>query len=247
MFPFEILEYPIENVNYDEYYEDSDSSGSNLGTGAIVGIVIAAAVLGIIIRFLLRYYYCRRERVIVVHRRTTCVRVPLLEDDEVQREQERAEQVIPARQPPAYHPRPFQDNRENPALEPAPAYTSTSRINPNQTSRINPNQTTSSAQSVGNNRNTNNVDGAHQDHRMVPPPEVSQRHSASSGQSTNSVQTYQTQGVTNNAKQTSGVPQGSLGVPQSSLGVPQSSLGVPHGSLGVPPSTNPASRLPNTS
>ena len=179
-----------------------------MGAGAIAGMVILGIltiiVLGTIIknvwhycrmvlsrlaRSLTRYNTCRRENVIVVHRRTTCVRVPILEDDEVQREQERAEQVIPARQPPAYHPRPFQDNPENPALEPAPAYTPTSRINPNQAS--------SSAGSAGNNHNTNNIDGAQQDYRMVPPPEVFQWHSASSGQRTNPFQTDQPSEMTN--------------------------------------------------
>ena len=154
-----------------------------------------------------------------MRRRTTCVRVPILEDDEVQREHERAERVIPTRQPPsAYRPRPFRDNPENSVLQPPPVYTPTSRINPKQT--------TNSAQSVRNNRNTNNVNGVQQDHRIAQPAAVSQRHSASTDQNTNSVHTYQTQGVTNNAKQTSAVLQGSFR---------------------VPPSTNPASCLSNTS
>ena len=141
-------------------------------------------VLRNMVRSLTRYNTCRRESLIVVHP----------QNDEVQREHEHAERVIPTRQPPsAYRPRPFQDNPENPVLKPPPEYTPTSRINPNQT--IN------SGQSVGNNDNINNDGGAQQDYRMVPPSGVSQQHSASSSQSTNSVETDQPPGVTNNEKE----------------------------------------------
>ena len=68
-----------------------------------------------------------------VHRRATGAtgdRAPLLQ---LQHEHERKELGIPTRLPLAYHPRQFQNNTENPAVELRPAYTRTSRINPNQT------------------------------------------------------------------------------------------------------------------
>jgi hypothetical protein len=78
---------------------------------------------------------------------------------------------------------------------------------------------------VENNRNTNNVDGVvEQGHRMPPQSAFPLQNLPS--QSTNSAQTYQTQGVAGNVEQTNAVPQVSFT---------------------VPPSINPASFSANTS
>ena len=152
-------------------------------------------------------YCCRCRRRDNVPRRTAYTR--LLVDDELQREHER----FSAHRPTADRPRPLQRNPKNPAVQPPSVFTPKFKINPKQT--IN-----------SGNHNTNNVNGTQQDHRVVPPPDVPLLVLESEGQSSNSAQTYQTQGVTGDVEQRNGEPQGSLA---------------------VPPSTNPVIPLVNTS
>ena len=203
---FTISGYPLDNVNYDEYNRGSqeDNSVSSLTVFLIIGGIIVTMC-----KCAMCIYCCsgRSGREDNVRRRSAYTRV--LSHDEPQRGQER----VSARRPSADRPQTLENNTETPAVQPPSVYTPKFKINPKKT--IN-----------SGNHNTNNVDGTQQDHRVVPPPDVPLLDLASEGQSSNSAQTYQTQGVTGDVEQRNGEPQGSLA---------------------VPPSTNPVIPLVNTS
>ena len=177
-------------------------SSSNLDRISLPAIFAIVGVVVLVGKCTLVMYCCHiRSRNIQVYSR---VHVSLREADELQHQQ------APTRVPPVYNPRAFQDDTNNPVMEPPSVYTPNFRINP--------------IQSVENNRNTNNVDGVEQGHRMAPQSAFPLQNLPS--QSTNSAQTYQTQGVAGNVEQTNAVPQVSFT---------------------VPPSINPASFSANTS
>ena len=63
----------------------------------------------LIIKIVIWISWCsrrRRRRVVVVRRQAACVAVPIVQNDELEREYERAKQGIPYRPPPAYSPTP---------------------------------------------------------------------------------------------------------------------------------------------
>ncbi|XP_028392580.1 uncharacterized protein LOC114517128 [Dendronephthya gigantea] len=103
--------------NYDDDSYTHRKSSSGMGVGAYIGIAVASVVV-IILKVTLWASWCQRrttqrERVITVRRRITCVAVPIVQCDELQREYERTDRGIPDRPPPAYSPRPFQDVAHN--------------------------------------------------------------------------------------------------------------------------------------
>ena len=191
---------------------------SGLGVGPSIGIAVAVIFAVILKLSLCGYHYSRRrQRVLVVRRRVTCVRVPIVENDQLQREHERAEGGIPANPPPAYSP------RDNTPKGPPPLYTPLPTTSSNETSE--------SAQAHGARDNTTHVPDVQQGDTMVPPPayqpnnvanthqnantdqNASTEQNASTGQNGNTGQnanTDQTQaaaGMTGNAEQANGVLQ----------------------------------------
>lgn len=141
--------------------------------------------------------YARRRRVVVVRRRVTCgVTVPIVQNDELQREHERAEQET-SDYPPPYTPRAetweggMQSDNENPdqiqheemvnadedhgtppgsAMVPPPAYSpSPATISSENTNSAQ----TDPAQREGIPGNIEGSHGVTQGSTMVPPPEYS--------------------------------------------------------------------------
>mgnify|MGYP002803939474 FL=1 len=126
MFHFTISGNSFDSVNYDEKCGPNPEAATD---GIAVTIL---EFVGVMIWVVCIFCSCF-ARSANVHRRATGAtgdRAPLLQ---LQHEHERKELGIPTRLPLAYHPRQFQNNTENPAVELRPAYTRTSRINPNQT------------------------------------------------------------------------------------------------------------------
>ena len=174
----------IYDNNYD--YGSSDSSSSGLSAGAYVGIVIAGVLL-VILKLAVWVSWCsRRRRVVVVRRRVTCVTVPIVNHDELQREHERAMQRD--RPPPAYSPRPFEDNPEEPPTGPPPVYSRNPPSNENE--NINSSETAQNQRSEesGNAEGVTNVP-----QEPIPPPAYSPTPAVNMGQTPISGQAGQAQ------------------------------------------------------
>ena len=187
---------PIYDNNYD--YGSSDSSSSGLSAGAYVGIVIAGVLL-VILKLAVWVSWCsRRRRVVVVRRRVTCVAVPIVNQDELQHEHERAMQ--PDRPPPAYSPRPFEDNSEEPPTGPPPVYSRNPPSNENE--NINSSETAQNQRSEESG-NAEGVTNVPQD--PVPPPAYSPTPAVNMGQTPISDQA-QRAGVVGTINQPHGAP-----------------------------------------
>ena len=156
---------PIYNNNYD--YGSSDSSSSGLSAGAYVGIVIGGVLL-VILKLAVWVSWCsRRRRVVVVRRRVTCVAVPIVNEDELQREHERA--MEPDRPPPAYSPRPFEDNTAEPPTGPPPVYSRNPPSNENE--NINSSETAQNQRSAAPHGTINQPHGTiNQPHGTINQP-----------------------------------------------------------------------------
>ncbi len=170
--------------------------------GGTIGIAVAVIIV-VLLKIGLWIWWCTRRQRVAVHRSTTCVAVPIELNAELR--PERAEQGIPNRLPPAYSPRPFQDNTQNHPVGPPPVYSLTPTINPNETTdSVQRNQSQSAGESV----NTGDIT------TMVPPPAYSPTNPDGSA---DSAQTNQTQraGSTDNVEEMNGVPQGTTMGPPS--------------------------------
>ena len=180
--------------------------------GGSIGVAVGVIFLVILKLALWASWRARRQRgVIIVRRRVTCVAVPIVENDELQREHERAAQGIPDRPPPAYSPRPFESNTPSPPVGPPPEYSATNQnVNTNSVQ-------TDQTQTAGDNGNTEEINGVPQGSTMVPPPAYSPNRATNPNENS-SVQTDQTQraGVTaGNTEEINGVPQGNTIIPPS--------------------------------
>ena len=196
-----MFSFPISGYNGHDY-------DYGLGVGPAIGIAVAAIfVVTLTLSLFVCYYGRRRQGMIRVQRHIMCLRVPLIENDQLQLEQERGEPRIPARLPPAYSPRPFQDN----TLEgPPPVYTPTPTTNSNAT--------TESAQTHGARDNTPHVQGVQPGDTAVAPPayqtnceantdqNLNTEMNANTEQNTTTAQTQAAAGMTGNADQANGVP-----------------------------------------
>ncbi len=182
-----------EYYDYDDY-DDNDDNQNDHDDGHGVGIGTAVAVYFVLIlTIVLRASWRTRRQGVVA--------VPTVENDELGRG--RAEQEITNRLPPAYSPRPFQDNTQNYPVGPPPVYSSTPTINLNETTdSVQRNQ----SQSAGASGDIGDIT------TMVPPPAYSPTNPDGSA---DSAQTNQTQraGSTGNVEEMNGVPQGTTMVP----------------------------------
>ena len=245
MFPFTISGHSYDNDDY--YYNgynnghDKDHENSSGGLAAGPSIGIAITVISVVISL------CgccsrsrRRQGALVVRRRVSCVRVPIVENDQLQREHERAEGEIPARLPSAYSP------RDNTPKEPHSLYTPMPTTSSNETSE--------SAQAHGARNNTAHVHGVQQGETMVPPAAYQSNYVANTEQNGNTDQnanTEQNANTNQNGNQNGNTDQnGNTAQTQAAgmTGNAEQANGVPHvqGSLEIPPSTNRASSKPNT-
>ncbi len=183
-------------------YGRSSRLSSGLGVGGTIGIVVAVIIVALL-KITLWTWWCTRRQPVVVRRSITCVAVPIELNAELR--PERAEQGIPNRLPPAYSPRPFQDNTQNHPVGPPPVYSLTPTINPNETTDL---VQRNQSQSAGESGDTGDIT------TMVPPPAYSPTNPDGSA---DSAQTNQTQraGSTGNVEETNGVPQGTTMGPPS--------------------------------
>ena len=205
-----------DNNDYDNDYGSSHSSSSGMSAGAYVGIVIAGVFL-VILKLAVWVSWCsRRRRVVVVRRRVTCVAVPIVNQDELQREHERAMQ--PDRPPPAYSPRPFEDNTEEAPTGPPPVYSRSPPSNENE--NINSSETAQN-QTSGESGNAEGVTNVAQD--PIPPPAYSPSPAVNMGQTPISGQA-----------QRAGVV-GTINQPHGTINQPHGTINQPHG---APPAEN---------
>jgi hypothetical protein len=146
----------------------------------------------VILKIAFCYSRARRQRVLVVRtRRVACVEVsvPIVENDELQREHERAEQEIPDCPPPPY----------SPTAEPGEIDTQNTGQNQDQTEG-------------GGQANTSEGYGVHQGSPMAPPA-YSSSPAANPNENTTQTDLIQMGGMTGNIEEMNGVPQGSAMVP----------------------------------
>ena len=184
----------------------------------------------------------RRERVVVVRRRITCVAVPIVNHNELQEEHERAMQ--PDRPPPAYSPRPFQDNTHSngePPSGPPPEYSLNLPTNENEDAN--------STEIAQNQRSgaTGEVNSVPQDH--IPPPAYSANSAPNADQNPTSGPTDQTQsaGEVGTTDETNSVPPGNtITSPVASSSSPVGNLSQNNTGQNLTP-TNPTQRENATS
>ncbi len=160
----------------------------------------------------------QRRRVVVVRRRVTVVAaVPIVDNDELQREHERAEQETPDCPPPAYSP----------------------------TAELGEGATQHTGQTPDQDEGERGIVNGGEDYGvqqgspiapppyspMVPPPAYSPSPAVNSSENANSVETDQTQSgrVTGNSEYVNGVPEGSTMVPPPASYPPENTTG--HNSL----------------
>ena len=89
-------------------FHDYGGSSSHSGGGTSVGIVIGVVVL-LIVKITIWISWCsrrRRRRVVVVRQQAACVAVPIVQNDELEREHDDTKLGIPDSPPPAYSPTP---------------------------------------------------------------------------------------------------------------------------------------------
>ena len=170
--------------------------------GGSIGIAVAVIIV-VLLKIGLWTWWCTRRQRVAGHRSTMCVAVPIELNAELR--PERAEQGIPNRLPPAYSPRPFQDNTQNHPVGPPPVYSLTPTINPNETTdSVQRNQ----SQSAGESGNIGDIT------TMVPPPAYSPTNPDGSGDLAQTNQTHRA-GSTDNVEEMNGVPQGTTMGPPS--------------------------------
>ena len=147
----------------------------------------------------------QRRRVVVVRRRVTVVAAPLVDNDELQREHERAEQEPPDCPPPAYSP--------------------TAELGEGASQHTG--QTPDEDEGEWGIVNGSEDYGVQQGSPMAPPSAYSLSPAANSSENGNSVETDQTQrgGVIGNSEDVNGVPEGSIMVPPPASYPPENTTG----------------------
>ena len=111
--------YNSDSPDKDYHYGRGQSAGGHIH-GIRFAIAFVAVIGGILKLACFASWYSRRQRVLVVRRLLKCEAVPIVNEDELQREDERA--MEPDRPPPAYSPLPFEDNTEEAPTGPPPVY-----------------------------------------------------------------------------------------------------------------------------
>ncbi len=146
----------------------------------------------------------QRRRVVVVRRRVTVVAVPIVDNDELQREHERAEQETPDCPPPAYSP------------------TAELGEGASQHTAQTPDQDEGEWGIVNGSEDY----GVQQGSPMAPPSAYSLSPAANSSENANSVETDQTQRVViGNSEDVNGVPEISIMVPPPASYPPENTTG----------------------
>ena len=148
----------------------------------------------------------QRERTVVVCRRVTrYTAVPIVDNDELQREHEHAEEETPDCPPPAYSP--------------------TAELGEGATQHAG--QTPDQDEGERGIVNGSEDYGVQQGSPMAPPPAYSPSPAANSNENANSVQTDQTKrgGVIGNSEDVNGVPEGSIMVPPPAYYPPENTTG----------------------
>ena len=166
----------------------------------------------------------QRERTVVVCRRVTrYTAVPIVDNDELQREHERAEQETPHCPPPAYSAQHIQPAYSAQHIQ--PAY-SAQHIQPAYSAQ-HTGQTPDQDEGERGIVNGSEDYGVQQGSPMAPPPAYSPSPAANSSENANSVQTDQTQrgGVIGNSEDVNGVPEGSIMVPPPAYYPPENTTG----------------------
>ena len=118
MFPITISGHSDDKDDYyyngydDGYDEDHEHSSSSLGAGPILGIILT--VISLVISLCGYLNRSRRPDGLVARRHVTGVRVPIVENDQLQREYERAEGGAPTPKglAPLYTPLPTTSSNE---------------------------------------------------------------------------------------------------------------------------------------
>ena len=189
----------ISDDSKDNYHYTYQSHNGSSSSSSNAGIIIAVVIVVLVKLGLLFMCYARRRgravggRVVVVRRRVACsATVPIVENDELQREHEEAEREQLDYPPPLY----------TPTAEPLEGCTTNNGQNPYQTQE---------EEMV----NAEEGPSVPQGSTREPPPPYSPNPAAISSESTNSTQTdpAQREEIKDNTEEAYGVSQGSTMVP----------------------------------